>query len=231
MLQTLYLLFNEGYKASSGENLVREELCHEAIRLAALLAEHPVGNQPRIHALVALMLLNGARRPARVDAAGNILRLKEQDRSSWNGAMIERGLLHLGQSAAGDELSEYRLQAGIAACHSTAADYQSTDWPQILSFYDRLIQIDESPVVALNRAVAVAQVHGPRAGIAAVQAVQKSRQLGSYYLLYAVLGEFEAQLHDFQAAANHLRKALQLTGVKSERSFLANRLRHCEELT
>jgi RNA polymerase sigma-70 factor (ECF subfamily) len=229
VLQTLYLLFNEGYKTSSGENLVREELCHEAIRLATLLAEHPVGNQPRIHALVALMLLNGARLPARVDAEGNILRLKEQDRSSWNRAMVERGILHLGQSAAGDELSEYHLQAGIAACHSTAADYQSTDWPQILSFYDRLIQIDASPVVALNRAVAVAQVHGPRAGIEAVQAVLNSRQLDSYYLLYAVLGEFEAQLNDFQTAANHLRKALQLTEVKSERSFLSKRLQHCEK--
>jgi RNA polymerase sigma-70 factor (ECF subfamily) len=229
VLQTLYLLFNEGYKASSGESLVREELCREAIRLATLLAGHPMGNQPRTHALVALMLLNGSRLPARVDTEGNILRLKEQDRSSWNKAMIGRGMLHLGQSAAGDELSEYHLQAGIAACHCTADNYESTDWPQILSLYNQLIQIDDSPVAALNRSVAMAQVHGPRAGIEAVEAIQYRQSLDSYYLLYAVLGEFEAQLNDFPAAANHLRKALQLTELKSERLFLSKRLRDCEE--
>src|SRR5206468_12263090 len=114
VLHSLYLLFNEGYKASSGENLVKEELCFEAIRLAALVAEHPVGNQPRAHALLALMLLNGARLPARVDTNGNILLLKDQDRSRWNGPMIQRGIFHLGRSAAGDDLSEYHLQAGIA---------------------------------------------------------------------------------------------------------------------
>jgi len=116
-LQTLYLLFNEGYKASSGESLIREELCREAIRLATLLAEHPLGNQPRIHALIALMLLDAGRLPARVDAEGHILRLKEQDRSRWNQPMIARGLFHLGLAATGDEISEYHLQAGIAACH------------------------------------------------------------------------------------------------------------------
>src|SRR6266404_5642050 len=165
VLQTLYLLFNEGYKASSGESLVKKDLCYEAIRLATLLAKHPVGNQPRTHALVALMFLNGARLPARVDAEGNILRLREQNRSLWNRAMINRGILHLGQSAAGDELSEYHLQAGISACHCTAVDYSPTNWPQILSLYDRLVLIDDSPIVALNRAVALASVDGPEAEI------------------------------------------------------------------
>jgi RNA polymerase sigma factor (sigma-70 family) len=230
VLRTLYLLFNEGYKASSGENLIREELCSEAIRLAILLAEHPAGNQPRSHALIALMLLNGARLPARVDAEGNILRLREQDRSSWDREMIGRGMLHLSQSATGGELSEYHLQAGIAACHSTASDYGATDWPRILSLYDRLIQIDDySPVVALNRAVAIAQVHGPKAGIEAVEAIQNRHPLDSYYLYYAVLAEFEAQLNKFQVAASHLRKALQLTELKSEQSLLSKRLRDCEK--
>src|SRR5438477_230516 len=164
VLQTLYLLFNEGYKASGGEKLIREELCHEAIRLAALLAEHPAGNQPRTHALLALMLLNGARLLTRIDGAGNILRLQDQDRADWNGPMIARGFFHLAQSAAGDELNEYHLQAGIAACHCAAKDYPSTDWPQILSLYDRLTELNDSPVVALNRAVAVPHTHGPRAG-------------------------------------------------------------------
>jgi RNA polymerase sigma factor (sigma-70 family) len=227
VLQTLYLLFNEGYKASSGESLVREDLCYEAIRLAMLLAEHPVANQPRTHALVALMLLNGARLPARVDTEGNILRLKEQDRSNWNQTIIRRGMFHLGQAASGNELSEYHLQAGIAACHCMANDYHSTDWPRILALYDRWIEMNDSPVVALNRAVALANVSGPQAGIEAVKAIQNRGGLASYYLLYAVLGEFEAQLHNFQVAADHLQKALQLTEVKSERSFLSKRLREC----
>jgi len=120
VLQTLYLLFNEGYKASSGDHLIKEDLCQEAIRLASLLAEHQAGNEPRTHALVALMSLNAARLPARTDSEGNILRLKDQDRATWNQAMIARGVFHLSKSAAGEHLTAYHLQAGIAACHCAA---------------------------------------------------------------------------------------------------------------
>src|SRR6266404_2271839 len=172
VLQSLYLLFNEGYKASSGDKLVREELCNEAIRLTELLAKHPAGNQPRTHALLALMLLNAARIAARQDDEGNLLRLEEQDRALWNQAMIARGMSHLRESAAGAEISEYHLQAGIAACHATAISYESTDWGKILSLYDRLIEFDDSPVVALNRAVAVANVHGPEAGLQTARAIR-----------------------------------------------------------
>ena len=143
--------------------------------------------------------------------------------------MIGRGMFHLAQSAAGDHLSEYHLQAGIAAVHCAAQDYESTDWPKILSLYDRLIQIDDSPVVALNRAVALAQVHGPRAGIEAVEHIRHHQMLESYYLLYAVLAEFESQLNDYQAAARHLRKALEFTELTSEQSLLSKRLRDCEK--
>jgi RNA polymerase sigma factor (sigma-70 family) len=224
VLQTLYLLFNEGYKASGGEHLIRGELCHEAIRLTALLAEHSAGDQPRTHALLALMLLNGARLPARLDGAGNILRLEEQDRAKWDQAMIARGMYHLMQSTAGEEVSEYHLQAGITACHCAAADYRSTDWTRILSLYDRLIEIDGSPIVALNRAVAVANVHGPRAGIEAVEAMHDREQLDCYYLLYAVLGEFEADLEHREAAMKHFRKALELATMKSEQIFFTRKL-------
>jgi predicted RNA polymerase sigma factor len=229
VLQILYLLFNEGYKASSGENLVRKELCADAIRLATLLAAHPAGDQPRTHALLALMLLNGARLSERTDRRGKILRLEEQDRSRWSRPMIQRGMLHLELSAKGDKLSEYHLQAGIAACHCMAPDYASTDWQQILSLYDALAELNDSPVIALNRAVAVAKVHGPAKGIEAVERILNRQQLDSYHLFHAVLGELEAQRNRFHTAAKHIRKAIRLTDVPSERSFLEKKLEELEE--
>lgn len=229
VLQSLYLLFNEGYKASSGESLIREDLCQEAIRLTGLLAEHPAGNQPKTHALLALMLLNAARIPARVDPDGNLLRLQDQNRANWNQPMIARGMFHLAHSAAGNELSEYHLQAGIAACHCAARDYAATDWRHILELYDRLVEFDDSPIVALNRAVALAELHGPQAGIEAVAAIRNLQSLESYYLLHAVLGEFEMRLNHAHAAAGHFRKAMQLAEIKSEQSFLARRLAACGE--
>ena len=186
VLQILYLLFNEGYKASSGDSLIREDLCMEAIRMANLLAGHPAGNQPRTHALLALMLLNGARLKARLNTSGDILRLEEQDRSLWNAAMIQQGVFHLGRSAQGDQASEYHLQAGIAACHCLAPNAAATDWPQILRLYDHLMQINDSPIIALNRAVALAKVQGPEKGLAAVEAILDRQPLDSYHLFHAV---------------------------------------------
>jgi RNA polymerase sigma-70 factor (ECF subfamily) len=229
VLQSLYLMFNEGYKASSGDHLVRADVCHEAIRLTSLLAEHPAVNRPESHALLALMLLNGARIQTRVDDEGNLLRLQEQDRTRWNQPMIARGMLHMAQSAAGDEITEYHLQAGIAACHCAAKDYESTDWRQILSLYDRLMEFDKSPVIALNRTVALAELRGPQAGIDAVGAIKDLRSLESYYLLHAVLGDFESRLNHPQSAAVHFRKSLELAETKSEQAFLAKRLRACEQ--
>jgi len=228
VLQSLYLMFNEGYKASSGEKLVREDICHEAIRLTSLLAEHAACNVPATHALLALMLMNAARFPARLDLEGNLLRLKEQDRANWNRAMIARGMFHLAQSASGEEITAYHLEAGIAACHCAARDYASTDWRQILELYDRLIELDDSPVVALNRAVALAEVHGPQAGIEALRASRNVDSLESYYLLYAVLGELESRLDHAGEAAKYFRKSLQLAEIKSEQAFLSKRLEACE---
>ncbi len=229
VLQSLYLLFNEGYKASSGEKLVRGELCEEAIRLTELLAQHPAGNHPKTHALLALMLFNAARLAAREDDQGNLLRLEEQDRTRWDQAMIARGMSHLRESAAGGVVSEYHLQAGIAACHATAKDYQSTDWARILSLYDRLMEFDDSPVVALNRAVAVANVHGAKTGLEAVRAIRDGKKLDSYYLLYAVIGELEMRLNNREAAVQEFRKAFELAETKSERAFLLKRLQRCAD--
>jgi len=172
VLHSLYLLFNEGYKASAGDRLVREDICEEAIRLTTLLVTHPAGHAPKTHALLALMLLNTARTPARTDDEGNLLRLREQDRSRWDKALIARGMSHFAQSAAGGMISVYHLQAGIAACHCLAVDYAATDWPYILALYDQLLVLAGSPVVALNRAVALAEVQGPQAALEAVKAIE-----------------------------------------------------------
>ncbi|HEU6448560.1 MAG TPA: sigma-70 family RNA polymerase sigma factor [Verrucomicrobiae bacterium] len=227
VLQSLYLLFNEGYKASAGERLIREDIWGEAIRLTDLLARHPAGNHPKTHALLALMLLNAARTPARVDDEGNLLRLRDQDRSKWNQQMIARGLFHLTQSAAGGEISEYHLQAGIAACHCTAKDYPSTDWEKIVALYDRMLAFDDSPVIALNRAVALAEWRGARAGIDAVNAIADLKALDSYYLFHAVMGDFELQLNRLPIAAAHFQRALQLAEMPPEKKFLKKRLQEC----
>ena len=227
VLHSLYLLFNEGYKASTGEKLVREELCREAIRLTELLVQHRAGNHPKTHALLALMLLSTARIAAREDDEGNLLRLEDQDRTQWDQAMIARGMFHLRESAAGVEISGYHLQAGIVACHAAAIDYQSTDWAKILSLYDQLVEFDDSPVVALNRAVAVANVHGSKAGLQAVRAIRGRKKLDSYYLFYAVMGELEMRLNNREAAAEQFRRSFELAETKSERAFLLKRLQLC----
>ncbi len=224
VLAALYLLFNEGHKASSGDRLLREDLCQEALRLLSLLVEHPAGDTPRAHALLALMLLTAARFPTRVGDQGDLLRLDEQDRAKWDHALIERGLLHLTLAAQGSDLSEYHLQAGIAACHCTAADAASTDWTRILGYYDRLLQLKPSPVVALNRAVALARLQGPRAGLDAIAAIPQRDRLENHYLLHAVEGELHRELADHAAAATSFRRALDLARLSPEQQHLTRRL-------
>jgi RNA polymerase sigma factor (sigma-70 family) len=224
VLGTLYLLFNEGYKASAGERLLREELCQEAIRLASLLVAHPAGRTPRSHALLALMLLTSARFPSRVDEHGALLRLDDQDRTKWDDNLIQRGLFHLAQSAQGNEVSEYHLMAGIAASHCTAADYASTDWKRILRQYDHLYAMKPSPIVALNRAVAVAHLNGPQAGLEAIAAAPERERLESHYLLHAVTGELHWQMKNHKAAAESFRRALQLSQVGPEQHYLTRML-------
>jgi len=228
VLGALYLLFNEGYKASTGDRLVRAELCHEAIRLALLLAAHPATRAPRVHALAALMLLNAARLPARSDDAGNLLRLHEQNRAAWDQRLLAQGLHHLRLSAQGEDLSPYHLEAGVAACHSAAPDDASTDWPRILELYDQLALRTRSPVVRLNRAVAVARVHGPQAGLAALDAIGSPPELAHYHLLHAVRASFAAELGNHAEAITHFRKAAALATLPSEKQFLARRVAECE---
>jgi RNA polymerase sigma factor (sigma-70 family) len=231
VLATLYLIFNEGYKASAGEKLLREELCREAIRLTLLLVEHPAGRSAQSHALLAFMLLTAARFPARVDEQGDLLRLDDQDRSKWDFALIERGLVQLAQAAQGKTLTEYHLQAGIAACHCMAPTYEATDWARILRLYDDLQAIKPSPVVAMNRAVVVAHLHGPQAALDAIQSMPQRERLESHYLLHAIVGELNHRLNKHEAAVKSFRRALQLAKVGPEQTHLARMLERSEGLS
>jgi RNA polymerase sigma-70 factor (ECF subfamily) len=224
-LEVFYLLFNEGYSATEGEDLVRAELCEEAIRGVALLASSPTTALPKVHALLALMWLQSSRLGARTDASGGLLLLSEQDRSRWDRPRIARGLRHLEASAEGEELTDYHLQASIAACHAIAPDHESTDWERILSDYDELLERSHSPVVALNRAVALGMARGPQAAIDALEAVRELPPMKSYYLLPATLAEFHARLGQESAARRFYGEALALVGTAPERRFLEKKLR------
>jgi RNA polymerase sigma-70 factor (ECF subfamily) len=170
------------------------------------------------------MLLTAARFPSRLDEHGELLRLDDQDRSKWDQKLIARGLAELTEAAQGRELSEYHLQAGIAAIHCTAPDYASTDWAAILRHYDELHRLKPSPIVALNRAVAVAQLHGPQAGLDAIAEIAPRDRIESHYLLHAVVGELQWRLKNDHAAAESFRRALQLAHVGPEQLYLAQML-------
>jgi RNA polymerase sigma-70 factor (ECF subfamily) len=224
----LYLLFNEGYHGASAESAVRAELCHEAMRLAALLLEHPLGATPATYALSAVMCLNAARLPARVDASGNLNAFFDQDRSQWDQELVGEGLKLLELSATGSELTEYHLEAAIASVHATALRTEDTDWGTIVSLYDKLVTIRPSPVVALNRAIAIAQHDGPERGLQEIRAIANSERLASYPFYPAALGEFELQSGRREIAREHFRVALGLARNPMERRFFQQRINACE---
>jgi RNA polymerase sigma-70 factor (ECF subfamily) len=224
VMRVLYLLFNEGYNASQGDELIRKELCDEAIRLMKIIAGNFGENSPSAHALLALMLLHRARFHSRINDDGKLLLLQDQDRALWDKKMIYDGLDELNLSAEGEIISEYHLQAGIAACHCLAPNFKETNWERILGLYDMLIELNDSPVILLNRAVAISKVEGAEYGIKAIEEIKDRKQLDKYYLLYAALGDFYMALNDFQNAATNYRKALELTKVHTEQQFLAHRL-------
>lgn len=220
VLAALYLLFNEGYKASAGERLIREELCHEAIRLTRLLAEHPATSQPSTKALLALMCLNAARLRARVSATGEIVRLHHQDRSQWDARLIQEGILTLGAASTGEIISSYHVEAGIAAIHCLAADEASTDWTRILGLYDQLLLLKPTPIVAMNRSVALARVRGPREALEALESIPNRHSLEAQHLYHAIRASFIAKLgHPAEARAAYQRAA-ELAQCSAERDFL-----------
>lgn len=220
VLAALYLLFNEGYKASSGDRLIREELCHEAIRLTRLLAGHPKTSQPSVMALLALMCLNTARLRARVNPAGEIVRLHHQDRSQWDAQLIEEGILALGAASTGEFISSYHLEAGIAACHCLSPDEADTDWTRILSLYDQLLLLNPTPIVAMNRCVALARVRGPREALEALENIPGRHSLEAQHLYHAIRASFISSLGHPAEARAAWQRAAELAHCDTERNFL-----------
>ena len=224
VLEVLYLLFTEGYAATAGDRLIKNDLCVEAIRLTESLTENSATAQPECHALLALMLFQAARLPARTDALGDLLLLEEQDRRLWDQSMIHLGLLHLGQAARGDKLSAYHLQAEIAATHSTTEHFTLTNWENILALYDLLREKQPTPVVLINRAVAVAQVKGPAAGLSALGAIPVDSQVERYPFLHAAEGEFHRQLGHSSEAEISFHRALEFARTEPQQRFLLRKL-------
>jgi RNA polymerase sigma-70 factor, ECF subfamily len=222
VLAVLYLLFNEGYAATAGADLVRQDLCTEAIRLARTLAML-MPDEPEVLGLLSLMLLHHARRAARTDGAG-LIPLEDQDRARWDASEIDEGLAHLDAALRHDRVGPYQLQAAIAACHATAADARDTDWKEIALLYERLARLVPSAVVELNRAVAVAMADGPAAGLELVDALDDSGALAGYHLLPATRADLLRRLGRHAEAAAGYREALELATTDAERRYLARRL-------
>jgi RNA polymerase sigma-70 factor (ECF subfamily) len=225
--RALYLLFNEGYHGACATTAVRGELCREAMRLAAVLLEHPSGATPATFALAALMHLGAARLPARLDADGNLVSLADQDRSRWDRELVGEGLRLLDRSATGRELSQYHVEAAIAAVHADAGRVEDTDWATIVALYDTLMALRPSPIVALNRAIAVAQNEGPDRGIEEIGAIVRRDRLASYPFYAAALGALELRRGRHETARQHFREALALARNPMERRFLDRQVGRC----
>jgi RNA polymerase sigma-70 factor (ECF subfamily) len=228
VLQVIYLVFNEGYSAAAGAEVTRVELTGEAIRLGRLLTElqpEPEVPEPEIFGLLSLMLLQESRHAARTSPTGELILLENQDRSLWNREQIAEGLALLEKALKSRRFDSYTLQAAIAAVHAEAESVAATDWRQIVSLYDRLLRIQPSPVVQLNRAVAIAMCDGPEAGLAHIDAVLEHGELANYYLAHSARADMYRRLGRTAEARSSYEKALALTQQEPERQFLQERIR------
>jgi predicted RNA polymerase sigma factor len=223
VLEVIYLVYNEGYTATAGEDWLRPALCDEALRLGRMLAQlAPL--EPEVHGLVALMELQSSRAKARTDAQGKPVLLMDQDRMRWDRQLIRRGLAALERANALDgPAGPYRLQAEIAACHARAAQAQSTDWHRIAQIYSQLAEVSPSPVVELNRAVAVSMAEGPAAGLAIIDRIAEDKQLRNYQWLPSVRGDLLAKLGRNDEAKEEFERAAMLAGNARERGLLLER--------
>jgi len=223
VLQVIYLVFNEGYSAAAGAQVTRAELTGEAIRLGRLLAE--LRPEPEVIGLLALMLLQESRRAARTSSTGELILLENQDRSLWNREQIAEGVALVEKALKSGRFGSYTLQAAIAAVHAQAKSPAATDWRQIVALYDQLLRIQPSPVVRLNRAVAIATCDGPEAGLAQIDALLEHGELANYYLAHSARAELYRRLGRTAEAKSSYEKALALTQQQPERQFLRERIR------
>ena len=227
VLEVIYLIFNEGYSATSGEDWMRPALCEDALRLGRIVGEL-APQEPEVHGLVALMEIQASRLPARSGPSGEPILLLDQDRSRWDHLLIGRGLAALERSEAlGQALGPYALQAAIAACHARARTAEETDWRRILALYDALAQLTPSPVVELNRAVAAAMAFGPATGLEMLDTLAAEPALKAYHLLPSVRGDFLFKLGRLTEAQAEFERAATLTQNARERTFLIDRARAC----
>ena len=223
VLHVIYLVFNEGYSAAAGAEVTRAELTGEAIRLGRLLTE--LQPEPEVMGLLALMLLQESRRAARTSPTGELILLENQDRSLWNREQIAEGLVLLEKALTSQRFGSYTLQAAIAAVHAEAKSVAATDWRQIVALYDRLVRIQPSPVVQLNRAVAIAMCDGPEAGLTHIDALLEHGELANYYLAHSARADMYRRLGRTAEARSSYEKALALTQQEPERQFLQERIR------
>jgi RNA polymerase sigma-70 factor, ECF subfamily len=223
VLRVLYLVFNEGYSATAGEALIRHDLCAEAIRLGRVLAGLLPG-EPEVVGLLALMLLQDARRPARLGLGGELVRLEDQDRTLWDGERIVEGRALVERALRAGRVGPYQLQAAIAAVHDEASTPDTTDWAQILGLYEVLGRLAPSPVVALNRAVALAEVAGPAVGLAALDALASDGAMAEYRFFHAARADFLRRLGRWPEAIEAYRRALALAANDPERAYLRRRI-------
>lgn len=224
VLQAIYLLFNEGYKSASNDSVVRRELCAEAIRLGALLARHALSNTPKTHALLALMCFHAARLDTRLNAEGEIVLLEFQDRSRWNRQLIALAYEHFTQSSRGEAISTYHLEAAIASYHAVAPSFAQTNWQAIFYCYNLLLKMQPSPIVALNRAIALGYAEGPAAGI---EALLKIEGLERHYLWHTALGDFYWKKGEGVAAVAAYQQALELVSLPAERKVIEGKMSKC----
>jgi RNA polymerase sigma factor (sigma-70 family) len=225
VLHTLYLLFNEGYSSSHSEKFIREELCEEAMRLTLLLTENKITALPQVFALLALMCYHTSRFEARVNDNGFIVLLEDQDRSRWNRSLIAKGNEYLALAAEGEMIHDFHIEAAIASLHANASTFESTDWKLILTLYDRLMQTNQSPVVALNRWLVVGHIDGSQAALDGLLQLQPLRH-NSYY--HAALGELYFKLHDKTSAKESYRVALEITNSEAEKELLLRKMKGAE---
>jgi RNA polymerase sigma-70 factor (ECF subfamily) len=224
VLKVLYLMFNEGYAASGGDELVRKDLCFEAIRLGRILAAHPLTAAPRVHALLALFHFQGARLSARSGHRGELLLLADQDRTVWDSKMLSAGLDHFQLSASGSELSDFHLEAEIAATHALAPTFEATDWQRILELYERLQSRHFSAVAELNKMIVLEKLYGPERSMAALKQFEDVHDLNNFNLFHVTKAHFLAQTGQIEAATRSYERAVELTANNSVRRFLADRI-------